>query len=86
MILLLKNWMTLKLLNTQGIDFHRPLHTSPSLALAHAALRAQVAFYAEDRYFAPDIAAAKSLVLNGDLTRACAAVLSGVLQGLVAQK
>ncbi|MBP6110543.1 MAG: histidine ammonia-lyase [Rhodocyclaceae bacterium] len=69
----------------QGIDFHRPLSTSPSLALAHASLREQVDFYAEDRFFAPDIEAAKTLVLNGDLSQACTTVLSGVLHKLTGQ-
>ncbi len=46
----------------QGIDFHAPLTTSPALQKACAALRAQVPFYAEDRIFAPDIAAAIRVV------------------------
>ena len=49
----------------QGVDFHRPLATSPRLAQAHAALRAQVPFYDKDRLFAPDIEAARKLVLEG---------------------
>ncbi|MCD6662075.1 MAG: histidine ammonia-lyase [Comamonas sp.] len=50
---------------SQGADFHRPLETSAPLQRAHAALRAQVPFYAEDRLFAPDIEAARALVLGG---------------------
>lgn len=46
----------------QGIDFHRPLTTSAELERAHAAVRARVAHYDEDRYFAPDIAEAESLM------------------------
>ena len=49
----------------QGVDFHRPLATSPRLAQVHAALRAQVPFYDKDRLFAPDIEAARRLVLEG---------------------
>ncbi|MFP8777121.1 histidine ammonia-lyase [Hydrogenophaga sp. RWCD_12] len=49
----------------QGVDFHRPLATSPRLTKAHGALRAQVPFYGEDRLFAPDIEAARRLVLDG---------------------
>lgn len=49
----------------QGIDFHRPLRSSPALEQAWALLRAQVPFYDKDRLFAPDIAAAKALVLSG---------------------
>jgi histidine ammonia-lyase len=49
----------------QGVDFHRPLTTSPRLQATHATLRAQVPFYAEDRLFAPDIEGARTLVLRG---------------------
>lgn len=47
---------------SQGIDFHRPLATSPALERVHAAVRARVGHYAEDRYFAPDIGAAEGLI------------------------
>ena len=49
----------------QGVDFHRPLATSARLAKAHATLRARVPFYDRDRLFAPDIEAARVLVLQG---------------------
>ncbi|MGE0829703.1 MAG: histidine ammonia-lyase [Hyphomonadaceae bacterium] len=49
----------------QGLDFHAPLKTSPVLQRAEAALRAGVAFYAQDRFFAPDIAFAAGLVEAG---------------------
>lgn len=49
----------------QGVDFHRPLTTSPRLEQVHAALRGKVSFYAEDRLFAPDIEIARSLVMQG---------------------
>ena len=49
----------------QGVDFHRPLTSSPRLERAHATLRAQVPFYAADRLFAPDIDAARELVVSG---------------------
>ncbi len=51
----------------QGIDFLQPLKTSPQLELVHALLRQHVTFYAEDRYFAPDIAKAKMLVQSGKI-------------------
>ncbi len=51
----------------QGVDFHRPLASSAPLESAHALLRAQVARYDADRLFAPDIEAAKALVLGGAL-------------------
>jgi histidine ammonia-lyase len=51
----------------QGIDFRRPLKSSPALERAHALLRAQVPFYDHDRHFAPDIAAAKAVVAGDEL-------------------
>lgn len=55
----------------QGIDFHRPLKTSPHLEHVHQQLRGVVPVYGEDRYFAPDIEAAKQLVLEGALSKHC---------------
>ena len=49
----------------QGIDFHRPARSSPGLERVHAAIRSDVGFYAADRYFAPDIEAAKRWVKSG---------------------
>ena len=51
----------------QGIDFRRPLKSSTALEKAHALLRTQVAFYDHDRHFAPDIAAAKSVISAEEL-------------------
>ena len=59
----------------QGIDFRAPLKTSAKLQAVHAAVRKQVAFYAEDRYFAPDIAAISDLVGSGGLTEEVADLL-----------
>ncbi|SFG46694.1 histidine ammonia-lyase [Neptunomonas qingdaonensis] len=50
----------------QGIDFRAPLKTSAGLQQAHSQLRAEVAFYAKDRYFSPDIARAQALIQRGD--------------------
>ena len=50
---------------TQGIDFRRPLETSPPLEAAYAAVRKVVPSITEDRFFAPDLAAAKALVAGG---------------------
>ncbi len=55
----------------QGVDFHRPLTSSPALEQVHQLLRAQVPVYESDRFFAPDIEAAKQLVLGGTLSAAC---------------
>jgi histidine ammonia-lyase len=59
----------------QGIDFRAPLKTSAKLQAVHAAVRKRVAFYAEDRYFAPDIAAISDLVGSGGLTEEVADLL-----------
>ncbi|GGC72832.1 histidine ammonia-lyase [Undibacterium terreum] len=55
----------------QGVDFHHPLTTSPYLSNAHRLLRQRVAFYDKDRFFAPDIEAAKQLVVQGELSANC---------------
>jgi histidine ammonia-lyase len=49
----------------QGIDFHRPARSSLKLETVHAAIRKEVRFYDADRYFAPDIEAARSWVTSG---------------------
>ena len=55
----------------QGVDFHRPLTSSPQLEQVHGQLRSKVPFFDADRYFAPDIEAARQMVLAGDLSAAC---------------
>ena len=60
----------------QGVGFHAPCATSAPLQKAVASLRARVAPYTEDRFFAPDIAAASALVEAG--------ALSGLVGGLFA--
>ncbi|MBI3283285.1 MAG: histidine ammonia-lyase [Burkholderiales bacterium] len=62
----------------QGVDFHQPLQTSAVLAQVHQALRARVAFYDKDRFFAPDIAAAKDLVVSGALSSQCRPLFRGL--------
>jgi len=49
----------------QGVDFRKPLTTSPLLAQVHARIRAEVPFYAADRHFSPDIEAVMALVAGG---------------------
>jgi len=51
----------------QGMDFRRPLKSSTLLEDVFMLVREKVAFYDKDRYFAPDIAAAKALVMSGKL-------------------
>jgi histidine ammonia-lyase len=53
----------------QGIEFHTPLQTSVALAAAKALIRARVPPYIEDRFFAPDIEAAKTLIASGAFAR-----------------
>jgi len=60
----------------QGVDFHRPLNTSPLLATVHQCLRDKVSFYDKDRLFAPDIEAAKQLVVDGAVSAGCKALFS----------
>ena len=53
----------------QGIEFLRPLVSSPVLESAHAALRTHCPPMPTDRYIAPDIEHATSLVHDGALAR-----------------
>jgi histidine ammonia-lyase len=53
----------------QGIEFLRPLASSPPLEAAHALLRQQCPAMHTDRYLAPDIEAATDLVHDGSLSR-----------------
>ncbi len=62
----------------QGIDFHAPLLSAPKLTEVHQRLRKQVSFYAADRLFAPDIEAAKQMVLSGALSANCRDLFSGL--------
>jgi histidine ammonia-lyase len=55
----------------QGIEFRAPLTTSVPLAAVVVRLRADVATLGEDRYLAPDLAAAARLVAEGALVAAC---------------
>jgi histidine ammonia-lyase len=52
----------------QGIEFHRPLRSSRPLEAALRTLRRAVPPYDRDRFFAPDIEAAASLVRSGVLS------------------
>jgi histidine ammonia-lyase len=55
----------------QGIEFHRPLASSEHLEHVHAQLRKRVAPFDADRFFAPDIEAARQMVVNGELSASC---------------
>jgi histidine ammonia-lyase len=65
---------------TQGVDCRAPLQTGTELLKARSALRAVVPELELDRYMAPDIAAAVTLVANGGLV---GAVGPGILPELV---
>jgi histidine ammonia-lyase len=52
----------------QGIEFHRPARSSAKLERVHAHIRGYVPFYAADRYFAPDIEAARHWVKSGQFS------------------
>ena len=49
----------------EAIEHHRPMTTSPRLEPVLALLRGRIAPLTEDRYLAPDLAAATELVLSG---------------------
>lgn len=51
----------------QGIDFRRPLKSSPMLEQVYTLVRQHVTHYDKDRFFAPDIAAIKKLVQSGQI-------------------
>ena len=53
----------------QGIEFLRPLTSSPALEAAHALLRRDCPAMMGDRYLAPDIEHASALVADGSLAR-----------------
>jgi histidine ammonia-lyase len=51
----------------QGIEFLRPLHSSGALEAVHALLRKDIPAHHVDRYLAPDIAHATSMVRDGSV-------------------
>jgi len=53
----------------QGIDFLRPLTSSPALEEVHALLRQRCPSVQRDRYLAPDVDRATLLVTDGSLSR-----------------
>ncbi len=59
----------------QGVDFRAPLPTSQPLQAVLARLRADVATMGDDRYLAPDLAAAAHLIGSGALAQAAGVAL-----------
>ncbi|WED44204.1 histidine ammonia-lyase [Legionella cardiaca] len=50
----------------QGLEFHKPLTTSPRLQKIYEKLREYVKPYDKDRYFAPDIEVVKQMIFKGE--------------------
>jgi histidine ammonia-lyase len=63
----------------QGIEFHRPLHSSPLIEQELARIRSRVAFMEADRYLAPDIEAMKQWVVQGDAGAGWPAAVRAIL-------
>jgi histidine ammonia-lyase len=59
----------------QGIDFLRPLQSSPPIEREWAGIRARVAFVRHDRHFAPDIEAMRRWALRDEWPQPIAALL-----------
>ena len=59
----------------QGIEFHAPLRTSERLQGVLRAVRGRVPRYGRDRFFKPDIDAARGLVADGLGRGECAGIL-----------
>lgn len=53
---------------SQGLEFHKPLKTSEKLQKVYDKIRLYVEPWDSDRYFAPDIAIIKQLVLSGQFS------------------
>lgn len=64
----------------QGIDFRRPLRSSAALESVWARVRSAAPFMAEDRYLAPDLEAARAMVLAGDFDFAAKGLLPSLEQ------
>jgi histidine ammonia-lyase len=62
----------------QGLDVHLPLTTSSRLLAPHRTLRAHVATWDRDRFFAPDIEAARRLVAEGAVIKDSLDILPGL--------
>ena len=54
----------------QGVDFHAPHTSSPALERVRTLIRGRVAHLDDDRFMAPDLAAARDLVLTGAIADA----------------
>jgi len=59
----------------QGVEFRAPLVSSTPLQAVVARLRREVATLGDDRYLAPDLAAAAQLIGTGEIARAAGVIL-----------
>ena len=59
----------------QGIEFLRPLRSSPAVEREHARIRGRVAFLANDRHLAPDVESMRTWALGDDWPAPVAALL-----------
>ena len=64
----------------QGCDFHAGLRSSDSLEAVRALVRAKVPHLEDDRFFAPDMAAAAAMVKSGALAKAAGGGLPGMVE------
>ncbi|MDB5470049.1 MAG: hutH 2 [Caulobacter sp.] len=64
----------------QGCDFHTGLTSSEGLEAVRALVRAQVPHLEDDRFFAPDMAAAAAMVKSGALAKAVGVALPGMVE------
>jgi len=64
----------------QGIELRLPLKTSVPLRKLHSEIRKIVPVYDEDRFFAPDLEAAKKMVVSGELTSLFSGFLPDTLE------
>jgi histidine ammonia-lyase len=62
----------------EGIEFRRPLNSSPLIEDAHALVRAKAARRDEDREFATDTEAVAMLIERGSLARFVPDLLGGL--------
>jgi histidine ammonia-lyase len=65
----------------QGCDFHAPLHSSVRLERVREALRRRVSTLTEDRYLAPDIAAAAEFVASETIIAEAGGEILPTLEG-----
>lgn len=60
----------------QGLEFHKPLNTSPKLQKVYNKVRTYVAPYDNDRYFSPDLSIMKEKIFDEEFSRAAIETIS----------